>query len=66
MTQKDFAIHEVLEVHEILTIKNVCAAKSSIMQGLAADKKLKGLLEDDARMSQKAVKQLKAILEEAK
>ncbi|MCE7791121.1 hypothetical protein K8O68_01655 [Salipaludibacillus sp. CUR1] len=66
MANKDYATHEVLEVHEIMTIKSACAAKSSMMQGLAVDKELKDLLIEDVKLSQKAVEELKGILEESK
>ncbi|MGP4077757.1 hypothetical protein [Halobacillus sp. K22] len=63
---KNYAQHEVLEVHEMLTVKSAAAAKSSLMQGLATDKELKELLEEDAKVSQEAIEELKGILEEAK
>ncbi|SEH86828.1 similar to spore coat protein [Halobacillus karajensis] len=62
----NYAQHEVLEVHEMLTVKSACAAKSSLMQGLATDSKLKELLKEDSKVAQKAVEELKGILEEAK
>lgn len=65
MFKKKYAPHEVLEVHEVLTLKTVSAVKSSMMQGLAADKELKQLLEDDVNASQQAVDELKEILEDA-
>nr|WP_143051246.1 spore coat protein [Salipaludibacillus sp. CUR1] len=49
-----------------MTIKSACAAKSSMMQGLAVDKELKDLLIEDVKLSQKAVEELKGILEESK
>ena len=64
--KKNYAQHEVLEVHEMLTIKSASAAKSSLMQGLATDKELKELLEEDAKVSQEAIQELKSILQEAK
>ena len=64
--KKNYAQHEVLEVHEMLTIKSASAAKSSLMQGLATDKELKELLEEDAKVSQEAIQELKNILQEAK
>ncbi|SFG32033.1 similar to spore coat protein [Halobacillus alkaliphilus] len=64
--KKNYAQHEVLEVHEMLTVKSASAAKSSLMQGLATDKELKELLEEDAKVSQEAIQELKGILQEAK
>ncbi|SFE90257.1 hypothetical protein [Alteribacillus iranensis] len=62
----NYAQHEILEVHELLTVKSACAAKSSLMQGLATDSRLKELLEEDAKVAQEAIEELKGILEEAK
>ncbi|MGN7313378.1 hypothetical protein ACTHQ4_20030 [Alkalicoccobacillus gibsonii] len=66
MKKQEFATHEILEAHEILTIKTASAAKSSMMQGLASDKDLKTLLAEDVKLSQKAVRELKSILEDSK
>ncbi|MFC4402002.1 hypothetical protein [Gracilibacillus xinjiangensis] len=66
MAKNNYAQHEILEVHEILTIKSACAAKSSMMQGLAEDSELKVLLREDTKIAQEAIKELKDILEEAK
>jgi similar to spore coat protein len=62
MANKELAMHEKLEVHEILQIKSACVAKSAMMQGLASDKKLKELLEEDVKKSKKVVEELKDIL----
>ncbi|WP_368504565.1 hypothetical protein AB3N04_02450 [Alkalihalophilus sp. As8PL] len=66
MKNTNYATHEILEVHEILTIKSASAAKSSMMQGLASDNKLKELLDKDAKTSQKAIEELSTILNEVK
>ncbi len=64
VAKKEYATHEILEVHEVLTVQTASAAKSSMMQGLASDRKLKQLLAEDVEVSQKAVEELKAILQE--
>ncbi|MDV2683396.1 hypothetical protein RYX56_03305 [Alkalihalophilus lindianensis] len=66
MKNTNYATHEILEVHEILTIKSASSAKSSMMQGLASDNKLKELLDKDAKTSQKAIEELSTILKEVK
>lgn len=58
-----YAIHEILEVHEMLTIRSASTAKSTLMRGLASDKGLKDLLKEDAASSQQAVKELSEIIE---
>nr|WP_313781745.1 hypothetical protein [Paenibacillus larvae] len=37
MAQQGLAVHETLEVHELLTFKNTCMTKSVAMQGLVSD-----------------------------
>ncbi len=39
----DLAVHEKLELHELLTFKTACAAKASMMQNQVQDAQLKGL-----------------------
>ncbi|TDL32705.1 hypothetical protein E2R51_08485 [Jeotgalibacillus sp. S-D1] len=58
-----YAVHEILEVHEMLTIRSASTAKSTLMRGLASDKGLKDLLQEDAASSQQAVKELSEIIE---
>lgn len=41
---RDLAVHEKLELHELLTFKTACAAKASMMQNQVQDAQLKGLL----------------------
>ncbi|MCM3762881.1 hypothetical protein M3212_19245 [Alkalihalobacillus oceani] len=66
MAQQKYAEHERLEIHEMITVKSACAVKSAMMQGFASDKKLKRLLEEDVKVSQQAITELKEILEKAK
>lgn len=65
MAVKELALHEKLEVHEVLIFKTACATKSKAMLELAEDKKLKKMLEEDIRLSAKAIKELRDILEKA-
>lgn len=59
---KKLAMHEMLEVHEVLTFKTACVAKNKAFSGLAKDKKLKKILEEDIELSTKAIKDLRKIL----
>ncbi|WP_022794355.1 hypothetical protein [Marinococcus halotolerans] len=61
-----YASHEIIEVHELLQVKAAATAKASMMQGLATDKQLKQLLEESAETSQKAVEELRDILNKSK
>jgi len=42
---KTVGVHETLEVHELLTFKNLCLTKSTAMTALARDDQLKQLQE---------------------
>ncbi|VEH78185.1 YraE protein [Bacillus licheniformis] len=42
------AIHETLELHELLMFKNLCLTKSSTMTGMVQDQELRDILERDA------------------
>lgn len=59
---KELAMHEKLEVHEILIFKTACVAKSKVFSGLVEDAKLREILEEDIELSTKAIKDLRKIL----
>ncbi|KIL50620.1 hypothetical protein [Jeotgalibacillus soli] len=60
--EKDFALHETLEIHELLTFKNLCLTKSYTMGTLVQDGELKELLSNDVTSSRKQIKQLQGFL----
>lgn len=60
---KELALHEKLEVHEILTLKTSCATKARAMVEFVQDEKLKALIEQDLVNSSKAIEELKSILQ---
>ena len=64
MTKK-LAMHETLEVHEILTLKTSCVTKGTAMLEVAEDEKLKKILEEDVETSTKAIDELQKILKKA-
>lgn len=64
MTKK-LAMHETLEVHEILTLKTSCVTKGAAMLQLVEDEKLKKILEEDVQTSTKAIDELQEILKKA-
>jgi similar to spore coat protein len=65
MATKNLAMHEKLEVHEVLLFKTSCVKKGTAMLELVEDKDLKKILEEDVEASTNAVKKLSKILEEA-
>ncbi|MGG0032038.1 spore coat protein [Priestia megaterium] len=62
---KGLAMHETLEVHEILTLKTSCVTKGTAMLELIEDEELKKILEEDVQTSTEAIKELKKILKKA-
>ncbi|WP_153462024.1 hypothetical protein [Sediminibacillus terrae] len=58
------ALHERLELHEILTFKNLCLTKSSTMHGLVGCKQLKSILETDVSEGKVHIEQLNQLLEQ--
>ncbi|AJI20508.1 spore coat protein [Priestia megaterium] len=62
---KGLAMHETLEVHEILTLKTSCVTKGTAMLELVEDEELKKILEEDVQASTEAIKELKKILKKA-
>jgi similar to spore coat protein len=61
MEPQRLAIHEAMEVHELLNFKTICAARSKMGQGMVRDKDLKQLMEQDAQQSIRAIQALQAI-----
>lgn len=62
MVQQNLALHEMMEMHEILTFKTVCMTKSQTMQALVADEQLKSLMQKDVAQSSKAISELQNLL----
>ena len=65
MAAKELALHEQLEVHEVLIFKTTCVTKSKMFVDLVQDKKLKEIIEEDLALSEKAIKDLKKVLADA-
>jgi similar to spore coat protein len=63
-TGKTIAPHEVMELHELLTFKNLCATKSATMAGLVKDEELKGMLQQDFTASQSHIKELQTLMQQ--
>ncbi|MCP1427109.1 hypothetical protein MHI48_16130 [Paenibacillus sp. FSL H7-0942] len=60
-----YALHEMLEVHEIAAFKTVCMTKSKTMQALVTDPELKQILQQDAILSQQQLQELGGVLSKA-
>jgi similar to spore coat protein len=59
---KHMALHETLEVHELLTFKNLCLTKTATMSGLIQDPELKTILANDVSSSTKFITRLKELI----
>ena len=56
------ALHERLELQEILVFKNLCLTKAAVIQGLVGCEELKDILAVDVKEGKKHVEQLTTIL----
>jgi similar to spore coat protein len=65
MTHQCIAPHESIQLHEILTFKNLCLTKAISMAILVSDEELKSILKQDATLGEKQIKELKTLMEEA-
>ena len=59
---KHLGLHETLDLHELLTFKNLCLTKSSTMSVLVQDEELKAILSDDAHTGVQHIQQLQEFL----
>ncbi|GMK44698.1 hypothetical protein PghCCS26_18260 [Paenibacillus glycanilyticus] len=61
----NYALHEMLEVHEITAFKTVCITKSKTMQALVTDPELNQILQQDVQLSQQHLQELSGVLSKA-
>ncbi|MCX8132240.1 MAG: spore coat protein [Clostridia bacterium] len=59
---QSLALHETMEIHELLNFKTVSMTKSKMLQGIVLDRDLKALLEKHVQQSTAAVNTLQDIL----
>jgi similar to spore coat protein len=62
MLQQKLALHETMEIHELLNLKTACLMKSKMLQGLVFDQELKALMEKDVQQSITAANVLQGLL----
>ncbi|AIQ67691.1 hypothetical protein [Paenibacillus graminis] len=55
-------VHEMLELHELLTFKTNCLTKSQTMLPLVSDTGLKGIIQEDIRGGIEDIQQIRALL----
>ncbi|KRF44193.1 spore coat protein [Paenibacillus sp. Soil787] len=62
MSQQSLAIHEALELHELLSAKTVCLTEAKAREKLVQDPQLKALIQQDIQNSTQAVKGIQGVL----
>ncbi|MFC6332685.1 hypothetical protein ACFP56_08625 [Paenibacillus septentrionalis] len=58
----NYALHEMLEVHEMAAFKTVCMTKSKTMQALVTDPQLLQILQQDVQLAQQQLLELGGVL----
>jgi similar to spore coat protein len=58
----NYALHEMLEVHEMATSKTICLTKSKTMQILVTDPEHMQILQYDVQVSQQQLQELGGVL----
>jgi similar to spore coat protein len=59
---KYLGLHETLDLHELLTFKNLCLTKAATMSALAVDEELKTILINDANTGLEHIEQLRRFI----
>ncbi|MDF2513676.1 MAG: hypothetical protein K0S04_3542 [Herbinix sp.] len=65
MIQENLSPNELMQIHEMLNLKTVCAATSKMMEGVVFDQDLKALLEKDAKQSIQDLQTLQGLCSKA-
>lgn len=59
---KFLGLHETLDLHELLSFKNLCLTKATTMSVLAQDPELQAILSDDVTTGTQHIQQLQQFL----
>ena len=62
----NYALHEVLEVHEIAAFKTTCLTKSKTMRALVTDQQLKDIMQLDIDVSTRQLQEYASVLSNAR
>ncbi|NMM64894.1 spore coat protein [Clostridium sp. P21] len=62
MEQQTIAPHETMQLHELLTFKDLCLTKSVTMSLLVSDEELKTILKNDAATLKQHIKELSELM----
>lgn len=64
MASNKLAVHETIEIHEVLTVKQAAILKAYATKSLVENDTLRQIIDSDIRTSEKAIKELQALLPE--
>jgi similar to spore coat protein len=59
---KYLGLHETLDVHELLTFKNLCLTKAVTMSALVQDEELRAILTNDVTTGTEHIQQIQQFL----
>lgn len=62
MAKNELAIHEILEVHEMLTLKQAGLVKGYVSEPLIKDKELQKIARNHLKNTEQAISELKQLL----
>lgn len=62
MNTQYMAPHETYELHELMTFKNLCLTKSTMMSGLVQDSELKNILQKDVTKTKGQIQRMQEFM----
>lgn len=65
MQEQGLAPNESMQLHELLTLKNLCLTKAVTMSPLVSDTDLKNLVNNNIQTTQRHIKELRGYLEQS-
>lgn len=64
MDEQGFTLNESIQLHEILSFKNLCLTKSITMSPLVSDDELKSIIQKEITVSKAHIEELRGLMEE--
>ncbi|MCG1009985.1 spore coat protein [Salinicoccus sp. ID82-1] len=58
----DLAVHETIELHEVMTVKQASLMKAGLMESLVEDSKLREIVRKEKKLSKKAINEIQELL----
>jgi similar to spore coat protein len=65
MDKKSIAPHETIQLHELLTFKNLSLTKSVTMSPLVSDAELKSILNQNASTTKQHIEELRGLMQQS-